>query len=118
VARLDLRDSRNAEGDWFVDTRCIDCGTCRDIAPRLFTDTGGASVIRRQPDDAERLDAWLAAQACPANSIGTRSRQPRPGRLYPREIEAGSGVFDRGYCSEERLVALLGRMRRPARRAS
>jgi glyoxylase-like metal-dependent hydrolase (beta-lactamase superfamily II)/ferredoxin len=114
VARLDLRDSRNAEGDWFVDTRCIDCGTCRDIAPRLFTDTGAASVVGRQPDAAERLDAWLAAQACPTNSIGTQSRQPRPGRLYPREIEAGSGVFDCGYCSEDSFGASAWFVTRPA----
>ena len=37
MARVDLRNQANAAGDWFVDTRCIDCGTCRDIAPDLFT---------------------------------------------------------------------------------
>src|SRR4051794_38454559 len=114
MARLDLRDERNAAGEWFVDTRCIDCGTCRDIAPELFTDAGGISVIARQPTDDESVDAWLAAQACPTSSIGTQSRQPRPGRLYPREIEAGSGVFDCGYCSEDSFGASAWFVTHPA----
>jgi glyoxylase-like metal-dependent hydrolase (beta-lactamase superfamily II)/ferredoxin len=103
VARLDLRNVANADGDWFVDTRCIDCGTCREIAPDLFVARQGRSVVARQPDDD--LPAWLAAQACPTTSIGTASRRPRPGWLYPREVEAGSGVFDLGYCSEDSFGA-------------
>lgn len=99
VARVDLRNSANAFGDWFVDTRCIDCGTCREIAPGLFGEDVGCSVVRRQPGDGEELEAWRAAQACPTYSIGTLSRRRRPGRLYPREIQPGSGVFDLGYCS-------------------
>ena len=83
VARIDLRNTANADGDWFVDTRCIDCGTCREIAPDVFADDHGSSVVRSQPDDGSQLDAWLAAQACPTSSIGTMSRQRRPGRLYP-----------------------------------
>jgi glyoxylase-like metal-dependent hydrolase (beta-lactamase superfamily II)/ferredoxin len=114
MARLDLRDERNVDGDWFVDTRCIDCGTCRDIAPRLFADTGMSSVVARQPDHTETVDAWLAAQACPTSSIGTRSRQPRPGRLYPHEIEPGSGVFDCGYCSEDSFGASAWFVARPS----
>lgn len=105
MARTDLRHPANAAGDWFVDTRCIDCGTCREIAPELFGDAGGYSFVTEQPDGGADVDAWLAAQACPTSSIGTLSRQPRPGRLYPREIEAGSGVFDLGYCSEDSFGA-------------
>jgi glyoxylase-like metal-dependent hydrolase (beta-lactamase superfamily II)/ferredoxin len=105
MARVDLRNGANASGDWFVDTRCIDCGTCREIAPALFVDHRDASIVGRQPDETEQFDAWLAAQACPTSSIGTISRRPRPGRLYPREIESGSGVFDLGYCSEDSFGA-------------
>lgn len=93
------------DGDWFVDTRCIDCGTCREVAPGLFGTAGAYSVVTRQPGAGEELDAWLAAQACPTTSIGTQSRRPRPGRLYPREVEAGSGVHDLGYCSEDSFGA-------------
>lgn len=114
MARVDLRNDANVDGDWFVDTRCIDCGTCRDIAPALFRAQGATSVVARPPEAAEEVDAWLAAQACPTNSIGTVSRQARPGRLYPREIEAGSGVFDLGYCSEDSFGASAWFVERPA----
>jgi glyoxylase-like metal-dependent hydrolase (beta-lactamase superfamily II)/ferredoxin len=114
VARLDLRNPANADGDWFVDTRCIDCGTCRDVAPRLFGSASWASVVTAQPESAADVtDAWLAAQACPTSSIGTASRQRRPGRLYPREIEPGSGVFDLGYCSEDSFGASAWFVTRP-----
>lgn len=105
MARVDLRNAGNATGDWFVDTRCIDCGTCRDIAPGMFVEVAGTSVVGSQPSPEGGLDAWLAAQACPTSSIGTLSRRPRPGRLYPREVEADSGVFDLGYCSEDSFGA-------------
>ena len=117
MARPELRHPKNTDGDWFVDTRCIDCGTCRDIAPALFAAVGGQSVVRCQPHEgraADTTDAWLAAQACPTNSIGTVSRRRRPGRLYPREIEPGSGVYDLGYCSEDSFGASAWFVQRPA----
>jgi glyoxylase-like metal-dependent hydrolase (beta-lactamase superfamily II)/ferredoxin len=114
MARLDLRHPANIDGDWFVDTRCIDCGTCRDVAPDLFSEHRGGSIVAHQPSGrADEVDAWLAAQACPTNSIGTRSRAARPGRLYPREIAAGSGVYDCGYCSEDSFGASAWFVRRP-----
>ena len=114
VARSDLRHPANVAGDWFVDTRCIDCGTCRDIAPGLFEDAGGCSVVSAQPTDDEDATPWLAAQACPTTSIGTLSRRARPGRLYPREVEGGSGVWDLGYCSEDSFGASAWFVTRPA----
>jgi glyoxylase-like metal-dependent hydrolase (beta-lactamase superfamily II)/ferredoxin len=113
MARVDLRNADNVAGDWFVDTRCIDCGTCREIAPELFGERSGLSFVHRQPNSPDELDAWLAAQACPTSSIGTETRAPRPGRLYPREVEAGSGVFDLGYCSEDSFGASAWFVRRP-----
>ena len=114
MARTDLRHPANAAGEWFVDTRCIDCGTCRDIAPGLFADDGGCSIVAEQPTAEAELGAWLAAQACPTSSIGTVSRLVRPGRLYPWEVERGSGVWDLGYCSEDSFGASAWLATRPA----
>src|ERR1700730_3168748 len=105
MARTDLRHSDNVDGDWFVDTRCIDCGTFQDLAAVMFCGLNVYSVVEHQPPPGEAIDAWLAAQACPTNSIGTISRQARPGRLYPRQIEPRSGIFDCGYCSTESFGA-------------
>jgi glyoxylase-like metal-dependent hydrolase (beta-lactamase superfamily II)/ferredoxin len=112
VARIDLRHPDNAPGDWYVDERCIDCGTCREVAPRLFGVTGDQSIVIRQPE-ADDLGGWLAAQACPTQSIGTASHQRRPGRLYPRSIDDTSDVFDCGYCSPDSFGATSWFVRRP-----
>jgi glyoxylase-like metal-dependent hydrolase (beta-lactamase superfamily II)/ferredoxin len=115
MARLALRHADNVEGSWYVDARCIDCGTCRDIAPAIFASVGDQSVVVSQPADEDReTDAWLAAQACPTSSIGTVEHRPRPGRLYPREVAPESGVFDLGYCSEDSFGASSWLVRRAA----
>ena len=105
MARLELRHPANAHGDWYVDTRCIDCGTCRELAPEIFGQDRSQSVVHWQPPQSDELGAWLAAQACPTQSIGTTEHRPRPGRLFPREIERASGVFDLGYCSPDSFGA-------------
>lgn len=104
MARPDLRHPGNVEGAWYVDERCIDCGTCRDVAPDTFSDIGPQSVVWRQPGDpAAEEGAWLAAQACPTQSIGTLDRRTRPGRLYPWLLL--DGVYDLGYTSEDSFGA-------------
>jgi glyoxylase-like metal-dependent hydrolase (beta-lactamase superfamily II)/ferredoxin len=62
----------NAAGSFFVDSTCIDCDTCRQLAPRTFGDTGDFSFVQLQPgDDLERRAALHALVACPTGSIGT-----------------------------------------------
>jgi glyoxylase-like metal-dependent hydrolase (beta-lactamase superfamily II)/ferredoxin len=61
----------NVPGPFFVDTTCIDCDTCRQIAPATFGETGEFSFVQLQPrDDAERRAAVRAVIACPMGSIG------------------------------------------------
>lgn len=99
MARLDQRDRRNADGAWFVDTRCIDCGTCRELVPELFAEVGDQSIVSRQPTDPEAEHrAWLAAEACPTFSIGRSPRTSRPTDLFPLPVDGP--VFDLGHTSE------------------
>jgi len=112
MARPDLRHAGNVDGAWYVDERCIDCGTCRDLAPGVFSDTGPQSVVSCQPmGAAEEESAWLAAQACPTQSIGTLDRRPRPGRLYPWQLL--DGVYDLGYTSPDSFGASSYLVTRP-----
>ena len=61
----------NVEGPFFVDSTCIDCDTCRQLAPATFGETGEFSFVRMQPRDAmERRAAFRALVACPTGSIG------------------------------------------------
>ena len=46
------RVPENAPGDFFVDSTCIDCDTCRQIAPRVFGEGPGGRA--RQPDVARK----------------------------------------------------------------
>src|SRR4051794_35434497 len=115
MARVALRHRDNVAGEWFVDERCIDCGTCRELAPDLFASIGVQSVVVHQPSSgAATTDAWLAAEACPTQSIGTVHHAPRPGRLFPREVRPGSGIFDCGYCSPDSFGATSWFVTRPS----
>jgi glyoxylase-like metal-dependent hydrolase (beta-lactamase superfamily II)/ferredoxin len=61
----------NVPGPFFVDSTCIDCDTCRQLAPATFGETGEFSFVQLQPrDDAERRAALRALVACPTGSIG------------------------------------------------
>jgi len=54
-----------------VDSRCIDCDACRQLAPEVFSAQGGYSVVRHQPATPEaRRHAAEAVFACPTGSIG------------------------------------------------
>jgi glyoxylase-like metal-dependent hydrolase (beta-lactamase superfamily II)/ferredoxin len=72
MANIALRLPENVPGDFFVDSTCIDCDACRQIAPETFKDDGDASIVHRQPEteDATRR-ALMALVACPTASIGT-----------------------------------------------
>jgi glyoxylase-like metal-dependent hydrolase (beta-lactamase superfamily II)/ferredoxin len=62
----------NVEGEFFVDTTCIDCDTCRQIAPQVFDDAGEYSFVHSQPHTEEDTrDAVRALLSCPTGSIGT-----------------------------------------------
>jgi glyoxylase-like metal-dependent hydrolase (beta-lactamase superfamily II)/ferredoxin len=67
--------AENVPGSFFVDDTCIDCDTCRQVAPLTFVDAGGHSVVQMQPEDPAALrSAARAVLCCPTNSIG--SAQP------------------------------------------
>jgi len=67
-----LRVLENVDGPFFVDSSCIDCDTCRQLAPATFADHGEHSYVHTQPrDDAEKRAALRALVACPTGSIGT-----------------------------------------------
>ena len=72
MANLALRLPENVPGDFFVDSTCIDCDACRQIAPETFTDDGDTSIVHHQPDTEDTTRrALMAVVACPTASIGT-----------------------------------------------
>lgn len=64
----------NVVGNFFVDTTCIDCGTCRQVAPATFAEADEYSYVFHQPQsDAEERAATQALVCCPTGSIGTQT---------------------------------------------
>jgi ferredoxin len=58
------RVPENVPGDFFVDSTCIDCDACRQIAPAVFGEAAATSFVKAQPvssaDRRQALQALLA----------------------------------------------------------
>ena len=68
VKRLDA----NVNGNFYVDSTCINCDACRQLAPTSFEEVGEYSAVVHQPVSAQEIrEAYRALLACPTGSIGT-----------------------------------------------
>jgi glyoxylase-like metal-dependent hydrolase (beta-lactamase superfamily II)/ferredoxin len=105
----------NAEGDFYVDDTCIDCDTCRWLAPDTFVRKAGQSAVGTQPADPDaRHRARLAAVACPTASIGTLAPDPEmPATRAAFPVPVDGEVFYCGYHSEKSYGAAAYLIVRP-----
>lgn len=88
----------NADGPFFVDSTCINCGVSRHYAPVIFGDTGDYAYVMRQPEtEAEILATKQALLSCPTASIGAREKiDLGPARdTFPMEM--AEGVYINGF---------------------
>src|SRR5215475_1919719 len=100
MARESLRLPENVPGSFFVDSTCIDCDTCRQLAPATFGETGEYSFVQLQPrDDAERRSAYRALAACPTASIGAPDKRAVAEAVRDFPIQLAPGVFYNGFHS-------------------
>lgn len=101
----------NAPGRWFVDSSCIDCDQCRQIAPDVFVAQGDVSVVARQPVDP--LRAAMAQVTCPTASIsgGTKEEVASAIGAFPERIEGE--VYFCGFASEKSFGGSSYLIRRP-----
>lgn len=61
----------NRAGNFYVDSTCIDCDACRQLAPASFAEIGDYSAVTHQPaTELEQRQAYRALLACPTGSIG------------------------------------------------
>jgi glyoxylase-like metal-dependent hydrolase (beta-lactamase superfamily II)/ferredoxin len=98
----------NVQGNFFVDATCINCDTCRQLAPDSFQEVGEYSAVVIQPVGDEGLHrAYQALLACPVGSIGTqrsdKTRFQQAMSSFPLLIEGG--VFYCGFNSEKSFGA-------------
>jgi glyoxylase-like metal-dependent hydrolase (beta-lactamase superfamily II)/ferredoxin len=100
MARFENKVPENVLGEFFVDATCINCDTCRQLAPSTFGEAEGHSFVLSQPRTGEEIRATSRALlACPTGSIGTLHpfRASEIMEDFPWPIE--DGVFYCGFNS-------------------
>jgi glyoxylase-like metal-dependent hydrolase (beta-lactamase superfamily II)/ferredoxin len=94
--------TENVAGAFFVDSTCIDCDTCRQLAPATFGDTGEFSYVTAQPRGAAETRAALHALiACPTGSIGTADKREMAQAVADFPLPVDGGVWYCGFNSRK-----------------
>eukprot|EP00193_Tetraselmis_chui_P015311 CAMPEP_0177771470 /NCGR_PEP_ID=MMETSP0491_2-20121128/11613_1 /TAXON_ID=63592 /ORGANISM="Tetraselmis chuii, Strain PLY429" /LENGTH=337 /DNA_ID=CAMNT_0019289029 /DNA_START=194 /DNA_END=1207 /DNA_ORIENTATION=- len=110
VAGTPNRLPANVPGSFWVDDTCIDCDTCRWIAPETFSRQNSQSAVTAQPTNTrERTQAARALSACPTFSI--HLDDARAGELkevasdFPLAVDGSPGVYHTGFHSHASFAA-------------
>lgn len=107
MAQLQKKRRENIEGDFYVDSSCIDCDTCRWMSPNIFNRQGQQSAVYHQPEnEEERIKALQALLSCPTSSIGTVNKPTdikKAQQTIPIVVE--DNVYHCGYHSEKSFAA-------------
>jgi glyoxylase-like metal-dependent hydrolase (beta-lactamase superfamily II)/ferredoxin len=107
MATLNKRRSQNIPGEFYVDGTCIDCDTCRWMAPDTFSRVDEQSAVYQQPmDSTQREQAMQALLSCPTASIGTLHKPldiKAVQETFP--IRVKDSVYHCGYHSPDSFAA-------------
>lgn len=107
MATLQRKRVENVAGNFYVDSSCIDCDTCRWMAPETFNRQASQSAVYQQPQtEAEKLLAMQALLSCPTASIGTVDRPTdikQVQQTFPILVE--DNVYYCGYHAEASFAA-------------
>ena len=73
MADIDEKNEKNVPGKFYVDSNCIDCGLCREVAGDFFAadEDEGVSYVCKQPETDDEIALCTEAKdGCPVDSIG------------------------------------------------
>src|SRR5215475_5976283 len=106
MANILERLPQNVPGDFFVDSSCINCDTCSELAPEIFRDHGDQCSVHHQPEteDKTRL-AMMALVACPTGSIGTTKKHDAHIGIDAFPMLLAGDVYFCGFTSESSFGA-------------
>lgn len=115
MATLRKRRAENSPGNFYVDSTCIDCDTCRWMAPEIYYRKNNKSAVYHQPSNkTEEIEAFQALLSCPTASIGTVEKPDNIKAIqqkFPLLIE--QNVYHCGYHSEKSFGAASYFIQRP-----
>ncbi len=98
MAAFSRRVPEGVAGTFFVDDSCIDCDTCRWLAPATFAVADDHAFVARQPDaPAEVRRALMALVACPTGSIGTTAPVDCTGAIAAFPEPIAQNIFHVGF---------------------
>lgn len=107
MATQQKRRSENTPGNFYVDSTCIDCDTCRWMAPTVYHRKNRQSAVYHQPvNETEELAAFQALLSCPTASIGTVEKPDNIKAVqqsFPLLVD--ENVYHCGYHSEKSFGA-------------
>jgi glyoxylase-like metal-dependent hydrolase (beta-lactamase superfamily II)/ferredoxin len=105
---------QNVEGKFFVDTTCINCDTCRQLAPHNFRDAGDYSSVFQQPtNQEEERESYQALLSCPTGSIGARGKNQAKEFIGDFPLQIDGDVYYTGFNSEKSYGANSFLIRHP-----
>lgn len=111
------RLATNVAGEFFVDASCIDCDTCRWMAPEVFDRAEEQARVHHQPRGAEEARAAeRALLACPTGSIRTESKRDLAAARASFPLAIEGEVHHCGYHSEASFGAASYLIVRPPER--
>jgi glyoxylase-like metal-dependent hydrolase (beta-lactamase superfamily II)/ferredoxin len=114
VASLQQRLPENVPGDFFVDSTCIDCDTCSQLAPGIFRDHGEQCSVYHQPATAAETErAMMALVSCPTGSIGTREHHDAHTGIDAFPLLLADNVYFCGFTAESSFGAWSYLITRP-----
>ncbi len=115
MATLQKKRAENVEGNFYVDSSCIDCDTCRWMASDVFNRQGEMSAVYHQPQtESERLLAMQALLSCPTASIGTKEKPTdikQVHQTFPIHLE--ENIYHCGYHAKASYGAASYLIKRP-----
>jgi glyoxylase-like metal-dependent hydrolase (beta-lactamase superfamily II)/ferredoxin len=101
MANLQQRLPENVPGDFFVDSTCIDCDTCSQLAPSVFRDHGDQCSVHHQPNtEAETRLAMMALVSCPTGSIGSNQKHDAHIGIDAFPMHIDENVYFCGFTAE------------------
>ena len=102
MANLLKQVPENVPGDFFVDATCIDCDTCRQIAPHTFGEGDDHAFVHQQPAaEADRRAALHALVSCPTGSIGCLGPDQPKSVMHDFPLLMEDPVYYCGFNSEK-----------------
>lgn len=73
MANKNLKNSSNVAGKFYIDSNCIGCCQCVDIAGDCFAEDseGGVVYVKKQPQNEAQQELCVEAMnGCPVGAIG------------------------------------------------